>query len=698
MKSKIIVGISITIFCIVICWTSDIFAKKVIYVNQTADANGDGTEAKPFRTLEEARDSVRKIQPKTEPIEIIVSQGTYWREKTFELTAEDSGTTEAPIVYRAMAPRGTTLSGGILIKPFLFRRLSDQDELNRISQDMRANIRVVELNQLGVRNLQQIPKKKTMPLPIPELFVNGDRMSMARWPNSGWETIGKIIDGGSDANSGLASDAAGLKEKKNVPVGGTFQYNGSRPERWNVEKGVWLHGYWCFDWSSEVLQVSAIDKAKKTITLADQHTYGLRQGNPSPRRWMAIHLLEELDTPGEYYIDQKAGKLYFYPMDKSLPVERIVLAWQDQSIVNMTNVSQVTLRGFIIEETYNTAINISGGQNDCIDNCAIRNSRLCGISINGGLNHRIDSCLIEQTGTGGIIIQAGDRKALKPAGHVVENCLIRSFSQHLLCYANGLLLAGCGCTARHNEFYDTPHQAIALSGNDMIFEYNVIHHVCLSGDDCGALYKGRNPSMRGNIIRYNFWYDIGSPRGHGNAAIYFDDGDGGEKVIGNVFLRTGEPGNGTFGSIFSHGGHGNLAENNIFIDSKRPLGSSPWNDKRWKDYIDAPLWQTRLLKEVDITKPPYTTHYPELIGFMDGQPVEKRTNTARKNVFVNSTLEPTGNWNIDASNWKTNTDPGFVDPKNKNYNLKPDSEVFRKIPGFQPVPFSKIGRIPQEKK
>ena len=35
--------------------------------------------------------------------------------------------------------------------------------------------------------------------------------------------------------------------------------------------------------------------------------------------------------------------------------------------------------------------------------------------------------------------------------------------------------------------------------------------------------------------------------------------------------------------------------------------------------------------------------------------------------------------------------PGFVDEANENWNLKPDAEVFKQIPGFKAIPFDKIG-------
>jgi hypothetical protein len=37
------------------------------------------------------------------------------------------------------------------------------------------------------------------------------------------------------------------------------------------------------------------------------------QGNPSPRRYRALNVLEELDQPGEFVIDRGVGRLYLWP-------------------------------------------------------------------------------------------------------------------------------------------------------------------------------------------------------------------------------------------------------------------------------------------------------------------------------------------------------------------------------------------------
>jgi hypothetical protein len=237
-----------------------------------------------------------------------------------------------------------------------------------------------------------------------------------------------------------------------------------------------------------------------------------------------------------------------------------------------------------------------------------------------------------------------------------------------------------------------------VGGNDHIFLLNDVYRVCLETDDCGALYKGRNPSCRGNRVVYNYWHDIGSPMGHGNAAIYFDDGDGGDLVYGNLFVRCGDPGRGSFGTVFSHGGHGIRAENNLFVDCKRALGSAPWDETRWRNALkgaEETYFPEKLLKEVDITKPPYTSRYPELVGFMDPRPGAKRESLAVRNVFVRCGEASGGNWVLPpGENLTVTGDPGFVDEARGNYALKPDSAILRSLPRFKRLPFnaSSVGK------
>lgn len=646
-----------------------------------AEPNAAKTDG-PFASLERARHELRKTGP-ARARKVVVRGGAYSVRETFTLAKEDSSTKSHPVIWQSFPGEEVRLCGGLVLSPGAFCPLTDADARGRLEEVVRGNVLQVDLAPFGVTASGDFPAKFRGPLPLPELFFNDQRMTPARWPNDGWATIAKIIEAGSDPRNGDGSGRPGV-----------FEYSGDRPARWNLEQGVWLHGYWCFDWYDEVIRIKSVDPKNRRIAFAEPHLYGLRQGNPSPRRYRAVHLLEELDQPGEYYFDRGKGRLYFWPPAK-LAGSRIVLGTLQTPVVALQDVSHVVLRGFTVETSQGDGIEISGGEGDQVLACHIRNVRQLGIRVNGGKSHRVEACDIHDTGTGGIVLAGGDRKTLTPADHQAVNNHIWRFSQQQLTYANALLLEGVGNRAAHNLIHDAPHQAIGVGGNDHVFEYNIVHHICMETDDCGAFYKGRNPSCRGNLVRYNFWHHIGSAMGHGNAAVYFDDGDGGDTVFGNVFFRCGDPGRGSFGTVFSHGGHDNFAENNVFVDCKRALGSAPWDDARWKRAIEGGedcQWQDRLLKEVDITKPPYTIRYPGLVGFMNPRPGQPRINRAVRNVLVSCADVRSGNWQVGSEvNWITDRDPGFVNPAAGDFRLRPDAEVFARLPGFKPIPFNKIG-------
>ena len=659
-------------------------------------------EVKPGASLEAARDAARALAAsnRVNGVEIVLAPGIYRREATLALGAQDSG-----VVWRSAEGGRAVICDGVELKADGFKPVPSGTP--RVDPEARANILVTDLAALNAW-LGDAPKGEfRAPMPIPELFVDGVRMKAAQWPNDGWATIAKFIDQGTKNNDGSVGDSlGGAKKDKPKRRGGTFGYSGDRPSRWANAPRVWLHGFWCFDWYDTVIPVASVNVASNSITLAAQHTYGVRAGNPSPRRWKAVHLLEELDAPGEYYIDRDAKRLYLYPPASFGPSSRVVMTCKWRQLVTMDKCEGVVFRGIDFTETQADAVAMKNCTGVSFEKCRFYNIRSKAISMNACKDCRVVTCDIHDTGSGGISLGGGDRRTLTPGNNLVEDCLIKDYSVHCLTYASAIHMGGCGNIARHNELTGAPHMAVGVGGNDHIFEYNVVSNVCMSSDDAAAYYKGRNPSCRGNIIRYNFWSEIGSPRGHGNAAVYFDDGDGGDFVIGNVFYRCGEPGFGGFGTVFCHGGYSNIVENCIFVECKRPLGSSPWNQKRWGDFLQSQLEKTRLLKEVDIRLPPYTTKYPELVGYLDPQPDAIRWNAAFNNAFVNCPLELPGRKpgekrpGIISGRWFTNStdvvfsaDPGFYDMRGKDFRLFENAELYRRIPGFKQIPFEKIGLL-----
>ncbi len=645
------------------------------YVSPTGSPGNDGSKAAPFATIGEGQAAIRNAREAnpSEGATLWFADGVYPLNTSVVLGAEDSGVSEKPVHYRAVNPGEARISGGRALSPTDFVSAAEN---TRLPEGARSSVVQLDLKAQGIDALGAFPDQYRTALPVPELFFNGARMTLAQWPNEGWAEIDTVVESGPAPWRNHESDALGI-----------FTYSGDEPARWSGVEEIWLEGYWCFDWASETIRVKSVDTTTHQIALAKTHVYGLGSGNPAPRRFRAVNLLEELDMAGEYFIDRESGTLYFWP-PASMENAKISLSLLAEPLFTLTEVNDFTMSGLVFEDCAGTALTVTGGRSVTLAGCTIRNAGLQGIVVDGGTAHTIESCDIHHNGTGGIQIAGGDRKTLTPSEHRVVNNYIHHVSERMRTAAYNLRVDGVGIYVAHNEISDAPHQAIGWAGNDHIFEFNDVHHVSMNSDDCGAFYTGRNPSNRGSIIRHNYWHEIGSAMAHGSCAIYFDDGDGGQTVEGNVFYKAS---GGSFGAVFNHGGHDNVVKNNIFVDCSQAIASAPWSDANWQKWLKEPIWQTRLLEEVDITKAPFTEHYPALKGFFEYEGL--RMNYASTNVVVGCKNYVEGNW-IVGDSLVTMEDPGFVDRAGKDFTLRDDAAVFTLLPDFVPIPFGKIGRYP----
>ena len=682
MKHRFLTAILAGTLCLVMTAAR---AELTLHVSPNGADTAPGTADAPLATLERARDLLREMRGK-DPTALAggatvwVHGGTYERTAAFTLESQDSGTPQGMIVYRAALGESPVLLGGRVLPADAFQPVTDDAVLKRLGPAARDTVRCADLRALGITDLGVFPNAFSTPPVVPELFFDGKRMTLARWPNGDeWATVASVVDSGPAPWRDHASQDTG-----------TFEYAGDRPARWAAAPAVWLYGYWCFDWASETIRVKSIDTATHRVTLASPHVYGIGSGNKAERRFCALNLLEEIDSPGEYYLDRENGRLYFWP-PAPVTADNVVLSLLKEPVVQTTNAAHLVLRGLTVACCAGTGVQVDGGTDVQVLACDVRNTGRDGLVVKGGTHHRIEACNISETGTGGVMVEGGDRKTLSPCDHAVVNNDIWNVARRQRTSVYNVHLDGVGVRLAHNSIHDAPHQAIGIGGNDHVIEFNDVYRICQESDDCGAFYMGRNPSERGTIIRHNFWHDTGGQRSHGSCAVYFDDGSGGQTVFGNVFLRAA---GGNFGAVFIHGGHDNRVVNNIFIDCRAAMRQVRWNDEGWRKWLDGELWQTRLLKEVDITKPPYSDRYPELRGFMEfhGEP---RMNHSERNLVVRCPMLLDGDWD-QKDNYVTDSDPGFADATAQNFALKEDSEVFHKIPGFEKIPFDQIGLMKDE--
>ena len=640
--------------------------QTALFLGPGGDDANPGTLSRPFATLERARDALRalKKQDKLAPGGAVVwlQGGVYSLKQTFELTAEDSGTAEAPITYAAVPGAEVRLLGGQVVTGW--RAVSDPAIITRLPAESRSHVLEADLPAQGISDFGEL-KPRGMGRPgypaALELFFQDKPMQLARWPNEGWVKIAGVPAG---------------------PKGGKFAYSGDRPRRWTQAKDIWVHGYWTWDWADSYERVKAIDLDARVIETAPPHgVYGYKKGH----RFYALNLLEELDAPGEWYLDRQTGRLYFWPPAKVAAGRPTVSVLE--TLISLKNTKHVAIRGLTLEAARGTAVVMQGGAENRIADCRLRNLGNKGVTINGGDHNIVSGCDIYQTGDGGIVLAGGARKTLTAAHNEAINNHIHDYSLWTRTYRPAIAVSGVGNRVAHNLIHDAPHMGILLSGNEHVIEFNELHHVCMETDDVGAFYMGRDWTQRGNIVRFNYFHDLGGHGGVGTMAVYLDDWSSGTLVYGNVCYKAGR-------AVLIGGGRNNTVENNIFVDCT-PAVHVDSRGLGWAKYYFDGSNNTLVdrMKAMNATEPPYSKRYPELTTLYQDQPALAKYNKIVRNISVG------GRWLdlrdglttkiVEVKDNLVGEDPHFVDAAKQDFRLQGDSPAFKL--GFKPIPFEKIG-------
>ncbi|MBN2511647.1 MAG: hypothetical protein JXB18_01795, partial [Sedimentisphaerales bacterium] len=293
----------------------------------------------PLKTLTAARDKVRHLKSTDAVagrIQVFLRSGNYYLEQTLELTEQDAGTKDMPIVYAAYGEEAVRLIAGRPVSSFL--PVTTPEILTRFKDECRGSILQADLKAQGITDFGNIVSRgfgRSLAPAGLELFFQHKPMTVARWPNTGWVTIDKVPAG---------------------PEGGKFTYTESQPGTWQKSDQIWIHGFWTHDWADSYERIKSIDPTTRTIETYPPHgIYGYSEKH----RYYVLNVLEELDTPGEWYLDSSSGILYFWPpapLTEEMPIVSMV-----NTIIAMRNCAYTTIQGMTLECTRGTAVEIHGG-------------------------------------------------------------------------------------------------------------------------------------------------------------------------------------------------------------------------------------------------------------------------------------------------------------------------------------------------
>ncbi|MCY2929905.1 MAG: right-handed parallel beta-helix repeat-containing protein [Planctomycetota bacterium] len=441
-----------------------------------SDAN-PGTREKPLATVAAAQAAARKARADG-AVSVILREGTYYLDKTLVLGPEDSGRAGATVAYAAAEGERAVLSGGVKME------LAWRDYKGPVKQ-------------------ASVPKGFT----TDQFFVNGQSQRLARYPN--YNPKQRIF-------GGYAADA----------------FSPARAARWANPAGGFIHAMHLHTWGGFHYRITG-KKPDGTI----EYEGGWQNNRP-----MGMHgdyrfvegIFEELDAPGEWFLDSRAGVIYFYPPDgldlAKATFEGVRLA----HLVEVRGTREkpaefLTLRGLTFRHAARTfmetreplhrsdwtisrggAVFLAGARDCSVEDCEFDQTGGNAVFVSGHARRvSVRGCFIHDVGASGVCF-VGEASAVRrgvadatgsvkdidltpgPANEeyvadcLVEDCLMERCGRVEKQVAGVQISRSARVTVRHCSIYEMPRAGINISegtwGGHVIEGCDVFDTVLETGD------------------------------------------------------------------------------------------------------------------------------------------------------------------------------------------------------------------------
>jgi len=656
------------------------------------DETATGSIDKPFKTCAKACTAY----PAEEGMVLTLRGGTYPASDKIHIS-KIVATEQAPFVITAYKNEEVVFTSGTVLNGDDFKKVTDKEILARLNPAISENIRVIDMADYGITEFGSISTDYT-----PALWVDGSEYTIARWPNAGTtgmrectdpdlvDTVGGtatksngVIDCGTitvavgsscgeyrkyskratEMNIAASTDENGVVQYKengellnivSTDTGAEFMVEDIHPFSWVNTGDIWFYGSVYEEWRRMNFKVAEFNPETRSIRTAAGNEWGAKY-YPTHNKFYYFNILEELDAPGEWFLDKETGLLYVYPTEelsgKEIIYDATKSSGKDAYRIHLTNAQNVIINGITFKNSRGNGIYVSGGTSEhvIIQNCKFYNMRM-GVTIAGRYSGIIDS-IFKDLGGRAITLNtpnSADAYNLIPA---------RQFAMNNILYnTTGINSGGIGNVISHNFISNNVGSAIRPSGSETICEYNEIVSGPREVLDSGAIYTGGNAFKRGVHVRYNYIHDIGniSPRG-----IYFDDMISGCYAYGNIV-------DGAWMQL--HGARENAVYNNIFLNYQNGTKGAIRLDTNY--YVNGKSekirWKTGNLEYGSMTAPikPGSKYNREL--FMNRYPILKTWIPMMEERIAEYQVEKDP---YNSKIYQSENYPGFTDNAHKKYNL-----------------------------
>lgn len=455
------------------------------YIASSGNDRNPGTVKLPFATLDRAQEAVRRLQDSSAPVTVLIREGTYYLKSPLTFRSDDSGSNRAQVLYAAYPSERVTISGG--------RKLS--------------------CNWTPYKNgimMASVPPG----LQFSQLFINGKRQIRARFPNYDSSNPGKsgyVQAAGpvrADATNPFAGQDDEMTFSTQAPKGIRFDPATFTKQKWANPQEAEIHIFQAAYWGTLQWKIRGIDFSNNTIWFGDggqqigakwsHHPAVLNENS----RFFIDNVFEELDTPGEWFLDIQKSVLYYYP---------------EQG----TELRRTLVEVPLLEH----AIKFSGTQSDPVQHVCLRGLRFTHTDTTYLKDYEVPSLSDWAIHRGGSVLAEGTRNCS------IEACWFDAVGGNAI-FANNY---NREFSVTNCKFTDTGDSAICFvgdlektNGTQLAFPYacqahnNLIHDCGFYGKQIAGVYISRAKRIK---VSHNLIYNM--PR----AAICIGDGTWGGHVI-----------------------------------------------------------------------------------------------------------------------------------------------------------------------
>ena len=526
---------------------------NVFFVASDGDDSADGLEAAPLATLAEALDRVSALSDseRSDGSVIYLREGEYHLADTINIT-DDNTSDNSTLFIAAYPDENVTLTTNESVPLSLAQKVTKENTklitYSRINNNAIGKLYYISYENMG---LNKIPYESVF-------YMNDMPMYVSRYPNQGTDTVDYVIKDGSYINSeGFIRTGLPMEWKS----------QDTHPFTWNDTGNIHIFGRVANEWSLKD-GIVWFDYENKTVKSTSSITPNYSPITTNfwgriPSTYYYANIFEELDTLGEWFVDDDARRFYFY-LPESIDRNSTVINYKKHEgyAIDINGADNVVIDNITVSHVDN-GINITNSSNVIIQNCRINNTQSAAVNMTdtekcGILNSDIRD--IQKSYAVTVSQSSSKASELVPRRNFVQNSYIGNVPQAIAVSNTS------GNIFNHNLIENTSYSAVNLSGAENIFEYNEFSGVANKITDAGGIYVGGDIKNRANTIRYNYFHDS-RPDKKNAKAIYNDDCSDMSWNYGNVIK------NFDYG-LFQHGGDDHVIMDNIVINATTYIRNS----------------------------------------------------------------------------------------------------------------------------